>query len=107
MARVIPIEELFQTHGRGYLERIWLEKSQDITEAEHDIEPCVWIGNHYYDKDFQGFLQNCNGVCNKPSDEEYNELDPDDYQKLICGERIWDNEPTDEEIENTPWREAE
>lgn len=105
MAKIIPVEELIKTHGSGYLERIWLEKNQVIEEAEHDIEPCVWIKRHYSDGDSYGYLDDCDGVYDKPSDEEYDELDPDDYQKLICGLRVWDSKPTDEEIKAAQWKE--
>ena len=106
MASVVPVDELFETHGSGFLERMWIEKNQAIEEAEHDILPCVWIGKHYFEDDAtMGYVEDCDGIFEKMSDEEYDELDPGDYQKLICGQRIWDSEPTDEEINNTPWKE--
>ena len=104
MAKLVPHEELTNRHGSGYIETIWLAKEETFEYAEHDVEPVVWIAGEYYMSGGCAPVDRT-GIFFKPTDEEYDELDEGDFQKLICGDRIWDSVPTPDEMKNTPWEE--
>ena len=106
MASLIPRERLMNCHGSGYMETIWLAKEQTFDEAERDVDPVVWIDGDYYMQYGTAPIDQT-GTFKKPEDKEYDGLDEEDFQKLICGERIWDSMPTEEEMKSTPWEEEE
>lgn len=106
MARLLSINDIINsTHGMGYQESLWPTAGQSWKEAESYIEECVWLHGDIYtdygrmmaedDKSYNGYFI--------PTDADIEDEANDDL--TICvGYRIWDSEPTHEEMKSTPWK---
>ena len=106
MAKVIPFEELnASTHGAGYVEDKWAKVGQKCEEAESYTRPVVWLSGVLMDEGGTWRVANIEDDYNKyhvPTKAEVDEAMNDDGT-TFCGERVWDSEPTEEEIKNTSW----
>ena len=108
MARLITPEEMLKQHGAGYMEDLFLGENQDWKAGELYLRPCVWLDERLFDEGGTMPIERANNEYYKPTSEELDYYrDEEEIPTIGVGSRVWDSEPTMEEMKNTPWKEVE